>query len=112
MSQIAQLEALKVDRRKDIDLRDQVLRLAQNPDFRAIFDKEFCEVEAGRLVRAAGDPNLPEKERNDCIQMALATGHVKRFLSTKVQMGNHAEQDLITIDEQLEELRAEGGDEE
>lgn len=111
MSDIANLEAQKKDMQEAVLIRDQILRLSNNSDFRAVFEKEFMEAEAGRLIRMAGDPMLPEKERNDCIQMALATGHIKRFLSAKVQIGNMAEETIHQIDEALEELRAQGEDE-
>ena len=42
--------------------------------------------------------------------MALAAGHLQRYLSANVQMGNQAEQTIFQIDEALEELRVEGAE--
>lgn len=111
MSQIAQLEAQKKDLREAVDLRDQILRLSQNIDFRAVIEEDYLIQEAARNARTAGDPNLTAEMRADCISMAIASGHLQRFLSARVKMGNTAEDTIIQIDEALEELRAEGGDE-
>ena len=110
MSQIQELEAQKVELKKQVELRDQILKLSANFEFRKVFHDEFFKEEAARLVRIAGDPNLDEKQRDDAMQMALATGHVQRFLSANVLMGNMAEQTIHEIDSALEELRAEGAE--
>lgn len=107
MSEIEQLEAQKKDLKVQVELRDQIIKLSQNFEFRKVFHEEFFQKEASRLVRIGGDPNLDEKQRADAISMALATGHVQRYLSANVQMGNMAEENIKQIDAALEELRAE-----
>lgn len=110
MSQIEELEALKLTNLRQITLRDQILKLTDNFEFRKVILEEFFEKEAARLIRAAGDPNLDQKQRDDCLQMAMATGHVQRFLSANIQMGNRAEENNFQADEALAELRAEGSE--
>ena len=110
MSEIQELEAQKEDLKVQVELRDQILKLSANHEFRKVIHEEFFQKEAGRLVRIGGDPALDKQQRQDAIDMALATGHLQRFLSANVQMGNRAEQTIFEIDAALEELRAEGAE--
>ena len=110
MSEIQELEAQKEDLKKQVELRDQILKLSANHEFRKVIHEEFFQKEAGRLVRIGGDPSLDKQQRQDAIDMALATGHLQRILSANVQMGNRAEQTIFEIDAALEELRAEGAE--
>ena len=110
MSEIQELEAQKEDLKAQVALRDQILKLSANHEFRKVIHEEFFQKEAGRLVRIGGDPALDKQQRQDAIAMALATGHLQRFLSANVQMGNRAEQTIFEIDAALEELRAEGAE--
>ena len=110
MSEIQELEAQKEDLKAQVELRDQILKLSANHEFRKVIHEEFFQKEAGRLVRIGGDPSLNKQQRQAAIDMALATGHLQRFLSANVQMGNRAEQTIFEIDAALEELRAEGAE--
>lgn len=112
MSTIAQFEARKTKLKAQVAFRDQILKLSTNPDFREVIDKGFIHDEAARNARIGGDPALGKQEREDAIQMALASGHLQRFLSANIQMGNTAEDEIRQIDSVLEELRAEEGNEE
>lgn len=108
MSQIQALEAQKIDEQKLVDLRDAILRLSGNHDFRKVINEGFLRDEAARSIRMAGEPTLSAQEKTALIEMALAAGHLQRYLSANVQMGNMAENNIHQIDGQLEELRAEG----
>ena len=108
MSQIQELEAQKTDLQKQVDLRDAILRLSGNHDFRKVINEGFLRDDCARNARIAGDPTLDAKQQNDALQMALAAGHLQRYLSANVQMGNMAENNIIHVNGELEELRAEG----
>lgn len=110
MSQIQELEAQKEDLRKQVELRDQILKLSANFEFRKVIHEGFLRDDCARNARIAGDPGLDEKMQKDALNMALAAGHLQRYLSANVQMGNQAEQTIFQIDEALEELRAEGAE--
>ena len=110
MSEIQELETQKEYLKAQVELRDQILKLSANHEFRKVIHEEFFQKEAGSLVRIGGDPSLDKQQRQDAIDMALATGHLQRFLSANVQMGNRAEQTIFEIDAALEELRAEGAE--
>ena len=110
MSEIQELEAQKEDLKAQVELRDQILKLSANHEFRKVIHEEFFQKEAGRRVRIGGEPARDKHQRQDAIDMALATGHLQGFLSANVQMGNRAEQTIFEIDAALEELRAEGAE--
>ena len=110
MSQIQELEAQKEDLKKQVELRDQILKLSGNHDFRKVINEGFLRDEAARSVRMAGEPTLTPVEKAGMIEMALAAGHLQRYLSANIQMGNLAADTIKQIDEALEELRAEGAE--
>ena len=110
MSQIQDLEAQKADLQKQVELRDQILKLSGNHDFRKVINEGFLRDEAARSIRMAGEPTLTAQEKSGLIEMALAAGHLQRYLSANVQMGNRAEETIHEIDATLEELRAEGAE--
>lgn len=107
---VEQLENQKEDLKIMASRRKMALRLAQNPDFRTLLMEGFCRDEAARYVQASADPNLKAEERADALNMAQASGHLKRFMSLCIQMGAHAEQTLLDIDQALDEARAEEGE--
>ena len=110
MSDIQGLEAQKADLQKQVELRDLILKLSGNFEFRKVIEENYLITEAARNARIGGDPNLDEKQRNDALQMAMAAGHLQRYLSANVRMGNQAQEVILQINEALEELRAEGSE--
>lgn len=107
MSDIEQLEQQKTKLRTAVDRRDAAVRLAGNRDFRTLILDYFCVEECARYARESADPALPPESRADCLAMAQAAGHFKRFMSVVIQMGNKCEDDIKQIDDVLDELRAD-----
>ena len=94
MSEIQELEAEKVRLARQVTLRDQILKLSENFEFRKVIHDGF----------------LTDVERRNMLDMAMAAGHLQRYLSANVQMGHQAADSIIQIDGALEELRAEGAE--
>lgn len=86
-NQIAQVEAL-------IETRARIQRLTSNSDFKSLINQRYIVEEAASFAAAAGDSALTPEQRSDALQMALAPGHLKRWLSVQIQMANKAEDDL------------------
>jgi hypothetical protein len=107
MSEVAQLEQQMKNAKEIVARRDLALKLAGNREFRKLILEDFCVTEAARLVQMSSDPALSAEQRADALSMAQATGHLKRYLSMMVQMGNTAARDLISLEESLTEARAE-----
>jgi hypothetical protein len=107
MSQVQKLERQLEDSKKLVEVRDMVLKLSQNREFKKVIHDLFMVQEAARMVGLSADPALPANERADALNMAQAAGHLKRWLSVQVQMGNVAARDLGAVEEALAEARVE-----
>lgn len=107
MSEVNEIEQNIEVLKNQIALRDQVLKLEKNRDFKAIILEGFCTKEAAKYVQTAGNPNLSKEAREDALNLALASGHVLRFLEVIKAMGNAAEARLPRYEEELDNARAE-----
>lgn len=107
MSYVNALENQLEKTKELVERKDKAMRLANNKDFKELILQYFCVEECARYVQASADPNLDDKSREDALRMAQASGHLKRFLSVVVQMGNGAENDIQELEQVLSEARAE-----
>lgn len=110
MSEHAQLEQQLKNAKELVARRDLALRLSQNHDFRKLILEDFILTESARLVAQSADPALDDKMQKDAMSMAQAGGHLKRYLSMMVRMGDTAEDDIVQIEATMAELRQEGED--
>ncbi|QIG76602.1 hypothetical protein EVC27_077 [Rhizobium phage RHph_I1_6] len=109
-SNIEQTENRISELKIQIAMRDRLLRLQNNSDFIKLINEEFLVREAARFVQLSQDPALPNDEsRKDALNIAQSTGHLKRWFSMLIRMGNVAETDLRDNERELEELRALAG---
>ena len=107
MNQIKESEERIEQLKKIAEFADAVMRLQQNPDFRLVINEGFMLHHAARYAQESGDPALSAVQRQDALNMAQASGHLKRFLSISVVMGNDADNDIQNTKQLIEELRAE-----
>lgn len=109
MSEVAELE-YQLEQTKGLKLRrEQAERLSKNKDFRDLIINGFCRDEAARFVQASADPCLTAEQRDDSLNMAQASGHLKRFLQMQIQMGNTADRNIAEIESELVLARSEEG---
>lgn len=107
MSEVIALENQLEGIKELTERRERALRLSNNADFKKLILDEFCIQECARYAQASADPALKENERADALALAQAAGHLRRFLSVTVQMGNQAESQLQELEEALSQARAE-----
>lgn len=107
MSEVIQAEQHLNTLKARIARRNQVQKLYKNREFKELILEGFCVQEAAMYIQQAGDPALPKDSREDCLNMALAAGHLKRFLTVIEAMGNNAENQLGRAEEHLDTVRAE-----
>lgn len=110
MSAITQMELQRDKLKSAVDNRASALKLSSNRDFRKLILDEFCEKECARYAQNSGNPQFDESTRQDCLGMAQAAGHLKRWLSVQVQMGDQAEREIVDLEAALEEARLEEAD--
>lgn len=87
--------------------RDKALRLEKVPEFRDVILQDFCVTECARYAQLSGDPALKKENREDALALAQAAGHLRRYLSVIVQMGNRAVDEIVQVKEALEEAHRE-----
>lgn len=105
--QIAEVE-LGIEHAKTlVEKAAAIRRLALNPDFQKIIEKDFFEGEAIRLTHLVSDPQISEDVREKVKTDLMSVGFLKRFLSVTVQMGDQAEQAIIADENELDILRSE-----
>lgn len=112
MNQIEEMELSRKALQERVEKRDEVLKLYDNDKFKSLILEGFCRDDAARCVAAAGNPGTPERDEKQLLGMAMAGGHLKRYLMTIIQQGDQAENEITQVDEIIDELRAENADEE
>lgn len=101
------LEQQLEDTKGLIERRNLALKLASNTEFRKLILEGFCLRDCARFAQEAGDPALTEAMRVDAMNMAMAGGHLKRYLSAAFQMGASAENSIRDLEDNLADARAE-----
>lgn len=91
------LEKQQKKNKKAMQLGDAARRLMNNRDFKAVVLQEFCVDECARYVHASADPALEERYQQDALNMAQASGHLRRFLEVTLQKAQAAENSSESI---------------
>lgn len=110
MSEVSNLEKQRSDAVALIERGELARKLYNNPDFKKLILDEFCVQECARYAQLSGDPSLPADGRADALGLAQAAGHLRRWLSVVVQIGNQQANSLADLDNAIQEARQEGGD--
>lgn len=108
---IENLEHQLISNKERVALRDVVIRLTNNRDFKKVIQDGFMEEHAARNIRLSVDPQTHKDEVQHCIASAQAAGYLKQYLSALIQMGNVAANQIPEIEAEMDEMRAEGADE-
>ena len=101
------LEHQKEQSLKAIKLREACKRLLTNKDFKDLILTEFCLNECARYTHTSIDFNLPTEVREDALAFAQSSGYLKKYLQLVVQIGDHAESQLGSINEAIAEAEQE-----
>lgn len=107
MTEVERLERQQFHAKQGVERREKLERLMRNTDFKELILDGFCRDECTRYVQESGDPLLEPHQREDALNMAQASGHLRRFLSLIYTMGNQAENTLRDLDDEIEAARVE-----
>lgn len=110
MSEVLALEKQLQNAKQLAARREMALKLSENREFKQLILKDFCVEECARYAQSSADPALTLEQRADALALAQAAGHLRRFLSVVVQMGNTANNEIPQIEVAIEELRQEGAE--
>ena len=110
MSEVLALEKQLQTAKQLAARREMALKLGDNREFKQLILKDFCVEECARYAQSSADPALTIEQRQDALALAQAAGHLRRYLSVVVQMGNTANNEIPQIEVAIEELRQEGAE--
>ena len=112
MSEVEQtvehLRKYQADQKILVEARDQAIALSTNPAFKKLILDGFCTTECARYVQESCDPMLAPHMREDALNMAQAAGHLKRFLSLTITIGNTAANNVQQADDQIAHVLEHG----
>lgn len=104
---VAELESQLKNNQEAMERRDMALKLFKNREFKKLILDYFCTEECARYAQLSADPSLKPENRADALALAQAAGHLRRWLSIQVQMGNHAESQMDALREEITEVSRE-----
>ena len=107
MSEVTALEKQLEEAKVYISRRDLAVKLYNNPEFKKLIIDEFCGSECARYAQTSADPALDDRQRADALAIAQAAGHLRRYLSVIVTMGNQSEEMLDRLEAEIEVARQE-----
>ena len=107
MSEVTALEKQLEEAKVFIARRDLAVKLYNNPEFKKLIIDEFCGSECARYAQTSADPALDDRQRADALAIAQAAGHLRRYLSVIVTMGNQSEEMLDRLEAEIEVARQE-----
>jgi hypothetical protein len=105
MNQIEQIEVSLEDAKQAVALRDAVLRLEKNRDFKKLIEQGYLTEEAVRLTHLLAHPAMAERQ-DDLITDLKGISAFKAYIHQIMATGNMAEVSLKEHEEALDELRA------
>jgi hypothetical protein len=107
-SQLQELEQSLESAKKSVALRDALVKLQGNKDFKKLVLETYLVNAAADFARQAGDPAMGPNQRADALAMAQAPGHFKRFLNVVFAQGQQAADDIPQLEAAIEHVQAGG----
>lgn len=104
---VEKLEREKKAHTETLALRDSLLRLYKNKDFKNVIEHHFMEKACARYARMSGLSTLNADARADSLSKAQAAGHLQEWMHSIEMLAVQAEQSLQKIQAEEADIRAE-----
>ena len=104
---VEKLEREKKAHTEMLALRDSLLRLYKNKDFKNVIEHHFMEKACARYARMSGLSTLNSDASADSLSKAQAAGHLQEWMHSIEMLAIQAEQSLQKIQAEEAEIRAE-----
>lgn len=111
MSEVQQLKSQLEYSKHLITLRDKVLELRKNENFKYLIEEVFMEKECAAYARESANHDLTPEERESSLAMAQAAGYLDKFLNKYLILGQQAENTIPHIEQAILEEAQAGNDE-
>ena len=82
-------------------------RLSKNPEFISLIMEDYFTREPHRLGGLMASGRLNENQFQECVKDLRGIAHLRTFLSTFIQKGNIARQELVNLEEARKEIEEE-----
>lgn len=109
MSQVQALEHQLRSTQQLQEFAEKIRQLIQHPLYREVIIEAFSTRECARYVQESQDPSLTPAQQADALNMAQASGHLKRWIAVTLQMADIAARDIPDLQQQLDYARQEEG---
>lgn len=106
-STLEKLEKEKKACQEAIKLRDSLVRLYSNKDFKNVIENQFMEKVCARYARLSGLSSMNADARADALSKAQAAGHLQEWMHAIEMQGAQAENSLKNIQAEEADIRAE-----
>lgn len=110
VSQLAQLEQLKVKDQVHLDRFSALQRLKSNKDFQEVILKHFMVEDCAQNAHNAANLALSADKRADSMAMAAAAGHFKNYLLGVERAAEQAADRAEELDDAIVQARSGEGD--
>lgn len=106
--EIEQIHVSIEELKKSVELSEQLRSLMKNTNFKKVIEDEYLKEEAIRLTTLLGSPD----ERLDKVQKFIikdleGIAAFRRFLSKVLSMGNQAQDQIMSFEEELDHLTSD-----
>lgn len=105
--QIHEVELSIEAAKKMVRFGQQIERMTNNRDFKAVVLDGYFKDEAQRLAHLYSDPDAPEEVREKAASAMMGMGAFRSWLNYRNQMAANAARAIEEDQETLDELRAE-----
>jgi len=105
--QLDYLDANMAEAKHFIDVKNSLLKLQKNKDFKKVVIEYYFKEEAARLVMAKSS-NLDEAQQLTIDKMIYGVGSIAKFFDSVLQRGVQAEQSLSEDEESKASILQEG----
>lgn len=96
------------DANKALKLRDSVIKLFKNREYKSVFEEGYFKAEAMRLPLALCDDEMQDEvEQRILNEKVKSIGHLHVYLNSVIALGNQVEQSLKAEEEERERANKE-----
>ena len=107
VNEIQDLEVQKAKAHEDMAFAEKVQKLRSNRLFKEIFEDNLFSETVSRLNRVSVSPAAPAEVKERAKERMQAIGYIQVMLDEFITAGQYAETTIGSIDNALEEARAE-----
>jgi len=107
MSEMQEIEVSIELAKKEVGLRDALLRLKDNADFRKVFLEGYIKDESLRLVLLKSAPNITDQINSNIDRDLYAISSFSAYMDWQITKGDQMEESLKEAEDTREEILAE-----